>query len=157
MTIDTTIVVARYEEDISWIRGKCFVVQKGEHMPNVGLEPSSYFWYIVNHYNELSGTYLFMQGDPFDHIVSLDEFKPPLICDKDGSPHHSGLDIHGLSKELGIPLRDNYEFVPGCPLRVTAEQIKKHPLSFYEKALELSNTYPQGPWIFERIFKYVFE
>lgn len=152
-----TTIIARYNEDISWARGKCFIVQKDEHMPNIGREPSSYFWYIIEHYDELEGDYLFVQGDPFPHMKSFDNFGPTLTCDKDGSPHHAGLDIHGLAKQLDLPLLDKYEFQAGCPIRTTTDSIKKRPLSWYKKALELSNDYPQGPWIFERLFKYIFD
>jgi hypothetical protein len=63
-------VIAKYQEDTTWtlrLKVPSFIVEKGKEMPNVGRETSSYLWYIVTHYDQLQGMYIFCQGNPFDH------------------------------------------------------------------------------------------
>lgn len=144
-------IIARYNEDISWAEGDFFVVQKGEHLPNKGRETSSYLWYIIENYNDLEGEYYFKQGDPFPHYPDK-----VFVSKPDGHPHHPELRIHELCGELGLPLLDEYEFVVGACFKTTADIIKKRPLSWYRKAYDVSMTNEQAPWIFERIWKYIF-
>jgi len=73
------IVVARYNEDISWLlplNHYCLFINKGEtlHMDNemqlenIGRESHSYLWYIINHYENLPDIVAFTQGNIKDHI-----------------------------------------------------------------------------------------
>lgn len=79
------IVIARYNEDLSWldnIREKypeynIIIYNKGEYIPNsipllnVGRESDTYLTHIINNYTNLANITIFLQGNPFDHI-SLD-------------------------------------------------------------------------------------
>jgi hypothetical protein len=77
-----TIVVARYKEDTSWLSsmdpGKVLVYTKsGEpnlfqnsiSLQNWGRESETYLRYICDHYDSLPSYIVFIQGNPFDHIV----------------------------------------------------------------------------------------
>ena len=71
------IVVARYNEDISWLLPyeDCVTIyNKGNDccldtivLPNVGRESHTYLWHIINNYDNLSTKTLFTQGSTNDH------------------------------------------------------------------------------------------
>jgi len=80
------VVVARYEEDISWVRKlslTVFVYNKGDNetgleseysvmrLPNVGHESHTFVHHIVEHYDNLPEKLVLLQGDPFDHCAGL--------------------------------------------------------------------------------------
>lgn len=91
-----SIVIARYNEDISWINqisqifDKIYVYNKGndskniclknidsdilskiiyKELPNVGREGHTYLWHILNYRNALEDKVSFVQGNPFDHLL----------------------------------------------------------------------------------------
>ncbi len=83
------VVVARCNEDISWIpkefpNDKVTIYNKCDPLneslpdnynvvntPNVGLECYAYLKHIIDHYDELAERTLFLQGTPYDHPVYL--------------------------------------------------------------------------------------
>lgn len=150
-------IIARYNEDITWTKDldePYFIVQKGEHMEQKGREPASYFWYIKENYDNLKGIYRFRQGHPQDHPVG--EFK--LQCDWNGEPHHPGLKIKKHANELGIEIPPRLDFTPGAQFDITAEQIKKRPKEWYEKAFEISlKDEEMVGYSLERLWKYIFD
>ncbi|CAO5679856.1 MAG: hypothetical protein NEHIOOID_00246 [Holosporales bacterium] len=81
---DYEIVIARYKEDLSWIKDyfpieKVTVYNKGGDVldlgknvkvvpvENVGREAQTYVFHIVKNYKNLRGNIVFLQGNPFDH------------------------------------------------------------------------------------------
>lgn len=96
--METLFVVARYNEDISWIdeinNGDFLIYNKGEdfdtkysytRVPNVGREAETFLKAIVLNYDTLSiyDNVVFLQGNPIEHCFDLidyinskpDEFK----------------------------------------------------------------------------------
>ncbi len=75
------IVVARYNEDLSWISEgdkyvKVYDKGPGGNLPNIGRESHTYLTYIVENYDNLPDVVFFTQGSP-DHFMtytSIDEF-----------------------------------------------------------------------------------
>jgi len=75
------IIVARYNEDITWSNyfPNVILYNKGvplEHknqimLPNVGREGHTYYQYIVDHYDQLDDYTIFLQGRPFDHSPNV--------------------------------------------------------------------------------------
>ncbi|MBI4804705.1 MAG: DUF3431 domain-containing protein [Desulfovibrio sp.] len=69
------VVVARYQEDASWVRGMglpCVVYDKsgqpGPHaLPNIGRESHTYLSHIVAQYPDYADFTVFLQADPFKH------------------------------------------------------------------------------------------
>ena len=152
-----TLVIARNDEDITWAKDKNHVViQKGHHLPNIGREISSWFYFILTNYETLEGDYVFCQGHPFDHAPNITDgvehrSKP------NGAPDHSGLDIHRIAAELDLPILDEYVFLAGAQHETSAEQIKRRPYEWYAKAFLLSlDEKNQVPWIFERLIPYIY-
>ena len=79
MSYKKELVVAKYREDINWIKDcssidKVTVYYKNENsqenvnsLPNIGRESHSYLYHILNNYNNLSDYTIFCQGDPIFH------------------------------------------------------------------------------------------
>jgi len=76
----TEIVVARYNEDLSWLKNlpksiKITIYNKGNDdieysfikLPNVGRESHTYLHHIINNYDKLADQTIFCQGDSIFH------------------------------------------------------------------------------------------
>lgn len=158
-----TLVIARYNEDISWSEGlNKVVIQKGTDIPNIGREISSYLWFILSNYDILKGEYIFVQGYPFDHDSSIlnhlfdtQTYGIEHTCDKHGNPDHPSLNLHEIAQELDLPVLDTYLFKAGAQHRASAEQIRNRPYEWYAKAYYLS-LIGQNPYCFERLIPYIY-
>jgi Protein of unknown function (DUF3431) len=92
---DNMLVVARYNEDVSWTRefDKKIIYNKGDistipddlkpfvvNLPNVGREAHTYLYHIVTHYDTLDDLTIFTQGRFTDHFIyNLDHFKSLVL------------------------------------------------------------------------------
>lgn len=91
---ENEIVIARYEEDISWsnaCRDICLIYNKGSKLLgyeseqvvpliNVGRESHSYLYHIINRWAQLADKTLFTQGNITEHIgIGID---PRVFFDK---------------------------------------------------------------------------
>ncbi len=77
--MDVELVVARFQEDISWttrFNGRVIVYNKGNHisadvdvrpLPNVGREAHTYLHHILENWDSLADVTIFTQGDPIEH------------------------------------------------------------------------------------------
>ena len=100
-SVDATVVLARYEEDCSWIlsypRCRFVVYNKGSPLPpevlahgrlevvekpNRGREGSSYIDYVREHYDDLPEVVVFSQVDPVDKVPDFYGFLDDVL---DGS------------------------------------------------------------------------
>lgn len=143
-------VIARYNEGIRNTEG--FVVQKGEHLENKGREASSYLWYIINFWDKLEGTYEFRQAKETEHRVGEFIHK----CDQTGVPHHPRLPIKQIADMIDLEIPEELHFTAGAQFDVTTEQIKQRSLDWYKNAFEVSMKEKEAPWVFERLWKYIF-
>lgn len=178
-----TLVVARYNEDVSWlnlIHANVVIVDKSQ-VGNTGREAASYLWFIAKHYESLSGDYLFCQGDPFAHCPDFDyrvamlgnaecgarsaevQFGARAKCDWTGAPHHPDLPIEEIAGELGLSqLPPEIEFTVGAQFLRSGEEIRAAwerwdllGLASPAESLRLANKYSQAPWVFERLWDYL--
>lgn len=73
------LVVARYQEDLAWLRRvprsvRVTVYDKGggtpgaRTLPNLGRESHTYLHHLVERYDSLADWTVFCQGRPFDHV-----------------------------------------------------------------------------------------
>lgn len=85
---DLEIVVARYNEDLSWLDSfkdyKVTVYNKGNedlnlspncqiiNLENIGREAHTYLYHVITSYETLAGRTIFLQGNPFDHNPDFD-------------------------------------------------------------------------------------
>lgn len=170
----TIVIVAHYKEDTCWtlqLKVPFLILTKDEYMPNVGRETGTYLKYIIENYDTLRGLYVFCQGNPFDHcpnfvweanqpmknILYKDFGEQQYFCYFDGHPQHSGLELTKVWDELSLGEKpDKLMFTAGAQFAVDADLIKRRPREFYEKALKLCLTQQQGPWEFERLWRYIF-
>lgn len=86
--MSTTLVCARYNEDINWlaplINENIIIYNKGEddlhifpknkviRLPNLGREGGTFILYIIQNYHQLNEYTMFIQGNPVDHINCTD-------------------------------------------------------------------------------------
>ena len=114
---DVELVVARYNESLSWIPDKwkpfTSVYNKGDALPadeykhyktykplpNVGRESHTYLTYIVDNYDQLPECIVFTQGNPFDHskefLINLDTLGR-IDINKFKSLGHWNIEIHNM-------------------------------------------------------------
>lgn len=78
------LVVARYNEDLSWLEKfqdkNVYIYNKGNDeiqdsikLPNIGREAHTYLTHIINNYDKLDDITIFSQGNP-DHASDIAEF-----------------------------------------------------------------------------------
>jgi hypothetical protein len=168
-------VIAKYNEDISWIEGltNFIIYNKGSELPgsivlpNIGREAHTYLYHIVMNYDTLAEHTCFLQGMPFDHCPDLasrlasfdggDVFylsTHTLSCDRNGSPHHSGLGVGTIYDKYFTGHHTDFVFHPGAQFVVSKKMIHSRPKWFYEKLL--SDEGPEYPWVYERLWSYIF-
>lgn len=190
------VVISYYGEDLYWIKNiksryKFIVYNKTDvdvphtiKLDNIGRETNTYFYHIINNYDNLSDWVFFSQGDPIEHVKdyefilnnfpkSLDKsklsnnechffanglFKEKLISYSNGTPYHQGfLNINHLWERLfECNPPEVYEFTPGAIFCVSKNQIQKRNKEFYEKCLKITEEVELSPWEFERMMSYVF-
>ena len=173
------LVVARYQEDISWLRlvnAVPFVVNKfyndnsynGVTLPNIGRESHSYLWYIINNYVCLDDYTCFVQGNPFPHChnvidiinnfnesVDFLQFGQIFHTKKDACPHHSDLKISAFEDLIDIP--NEWSFNAGAQFIVSKQRIYEHSIDFYKELFDRHITNEHTPWCLERIWKFIFK
>ena len=169
------IVIARFNEDVSWIKGLPDgwiprVVQKGVDMPNEGREPGSFHWAIVEHYDEIhpEDTWAFVQGNPFDHCRELfTRLQSPIgaytalgdawhVTNGDGCPAHCGLPVEQKHREwIGGPFPVNVSFVAGGQFMVRGEVILRRPKDYYRNLMQ-DIAVDQNAWVAERLWGELF-
>jgi hypothetical protein len=166
-----TFVVARYQEPVEltnvlpdgWTR---WLVQKGEHMPNVGREAGSYAWWVREHYARLDpvGTYAFVQADPFihgythDQLRDVDWYQPlgryRLECMPDGTPQHPELALDD-AWDLWFgdqPRPVSYTFHAGALFLASGAALQSRPVEWWSALYRWVCDDPQGPWLAERLW-----
>jgi hypothetical protein len=161
------IVVARYNEDISWTKELSNVViyNKGEDLDtfhneikldNVGREAHTYFKHICDNYDNLGEYTAFLQGNPFDHspniIQTLKKYtdgnielgfdflsEKILECSLNGCYYHPSLPLRQTYEHIFKNKGDDKSFIfgAGAQFIVSKKQILKHPREFYLNILNL--------------------
>jgi hypothetical protein len=192
------VLIAAYNRDYHyWIQKlnkniKVSVYRKGDDLNipdeiyienNVGRDVHTYFYHIVNNYENLADYTLTAQDYCFDHVSNYIDIingdtatfnsyakqsfqngcwffctsLPVLKCDKFGNPHHEGLDLENAwNIFFKGECPDALEFTPTGHFCITKEHAHKRPLSFYKKILNFLETDKNAPWIIERLEPYIF-
>lgn len=169
------LVVARWQEDISWLDGvdgwKKLVVQKGEQLPNEGREASSFFWALHQLYDGLKRDQrvLCVQANPFDHshdplaegLQEMDGFAHVghwrIESDLQGAPHHPGLPMADMFRKwFGHEPPQSFPFCAGGQFVVDAQTIRRFPRGFYKRMVKHMNDHAEAPWVMERLWETMF-
>ncbi|XP_038053492.1 uncharacterized protein LOC119725936 isoform X2 [Patiria miniata] len=165
-------------------RGPPFAMYKWERIPNVGREPHTYLHHIINNYDHLADLTVFMQGHgtskdqswcytPMEFITNA---KSNIFCKNRGSYHSWGRINHfgkwlaelssGRMRRAKTTVGEFYTAlfgtqpppsVPRCLagcFSATRENLRLHPLSFYQKAITFVNDHsnPEEAHYFERLW-----
>jgi Protein of unknown function (DUF3431) len=154
-------------------------------LENVGFEAHTYLHHILSRYETLAPVTVFAQGHPFDHVHDMHPFLRGLVAgterihgfrwlgfiiDSDDPlgrrlfvPWRKNLDgreldLHGFCQRLfGEPAKVWSHFHVGAQFAVTSDQIRVRSRAFYEQALELAVSFPDGGACFERVWDRVFD
>lgn len=97
------IVVARYNEDIQWTEhfDNVTIYNKGESLPekynaipleNTGRDSHTFFTHIVRNYENLDDFTVFLQGDPFDHMLGI-MYSPQRALYYQANPEQKIIDL----------------------------------------------------------------
>lgn len=202
MSTGLELVVARYREELNWLRKVPPVIQKtiynknpgvdapddgypgGTPLPNVGREAQTYLWHLVRRYDDLADVTIFCQGKPFDHaydfhhrlrafaaapesVGTFDWMGHTIDTDDDRGERlfkpwsknedGRGLDLRGFHRALfGSDGPAWYPFVLGAQFAIRRKLIQSRPREFYERALRVSETFPDAAHCFERSWNHVF-
>lgn len=185
--MEVIVVVAKYNEDISWVDELKFpyiIYDKMKDIPNVGREAETYLRYIITHYTSLPDYIVFLQGKPFDHLhepsveyihrkisEAIAEKKDKITFlnyvrneDPDWNTRTGGAYKALFDSTLPAQLT----FGPGAQYIVPKQCILHRPLEFYETIVSvtrnINNTSGSGygnclacPWTLERIWPYIFD
>lgn len=177
------IIIARFNEELNWVNNvtekyNFFVYDKGDksdchhvsYLENVGRESNTFLHYIVTNYNNLGEYNVFLQGNPFretPNIVNilnnLKESESSVVsistifsCDINGAPHHNGLPLTEFCDLFQIKKHQKFNFMVGQQFYLHKSIILKKPLSYYANLLDYTKTREISPWVFERMWFYVF-
>jgi len=178
------LVVARYNEDISWVKNlniSHIIYNKGNNLedstlnikslPNIGRESHTYLKFILEYYNNLPENIILCQGDPFPHCSDfLNLINKPNINyeitnlshwivteDLEGRPYAYGYGMVDMLENLKIPLTtSNFQFPAGAQYIINKKLIQNKPLLWWEETFQKHNENPLSPWIFERIWPIIF-
>ncbi|KAG1674943.1 hypothetical protein FOA52_014737 [Chlamydomonas sp. UWO 241] len=145
-----------------------------EALPNIGREAHTYLHHIVSRYADLADLTIFVQGDPYDHIIrSLHTtpfekmFDPAVggalspkmsILNESTPPSHSlsRLDIHGASTKVIGKQLDVYRFSPGAQYAVPRAAIHHKGLAWWQDVLKMVVDDEVNAWEIERLWMYMF-
>lgn len=147
-------------------------------LPNVGREAHSYLFHIVSRYEHLAPLCVFCQGHPFDHafdfhaslrdiaahpgavgdfrwlghIIDTDDARGQTLFGS-WSKNEDGreLDLRGFHRALfdcDGPTHTTFRL--GAQFAATSAQIRARPLSFWQRALQVSIEFPDAAHCFER-------
>lgn len=175
------IVVAKHEEDVSWLdqlpkdwETKVYDKSPSGEYDNVGREAETFARFILDHYDTLHtwDRVLFVQGHPFDHECSVDlivrsvtdprpvGLGPLFLSDGQGAPHHHGLKVGEAHVLLGLDPRiaekNVWPFVAGAQYSVPTTTLMKRPREFWAALHAALYTGTICPWTMERLWLFVF-
>lgn len=178
-------VISRYQEDLEWMRqlntsytiynkGNTLNNYKSTQLENKGRESDTYLHYITENYSNLPKYIAFLQGNPFPHceevVEILNSFEKsqyidviPLsnyiaTDDRQGSPHHHGLDIGDLSDRIFPDIYyTQFTFSTGAQYIISSECITNKSLEWWKRLHEIHTSHSKSPWIFERLWPLIWK
>ena len=184
------IIVARYNENVEWTKdfSNVIIYNKGELLNNgyneillnnVGREQHTFYKYIYDNYDNLENYTIFLQGNPFYHLVNTIEKLNEIInnkeynkdfeilchhiipCNLSGCQYHANLPLNDVYEKLFNERKENMEFTfgSGGQFIVSKKNILKHPKDFYLKIVEIlqNDINPDEGFVIERFQKIILD
>ena len=160
------IVIAKYKEDISW--SDCYLANATIYskdprdasrfrvLPNLGREGGTYLLHIAENYDRLADWTLFLQGDPFPHpllpfqqyastdlpFVAAHRIRQSMDWTVPWSAPAQRIDRAVMMDFLRLlesdPAITEFTWTQGAQFAVAREQIRKRPLSYYQRLFEIT-------------------
>lgn len=183
--MSVAVVIAKYKENISWVEELKYpyiVYDKSKDIPNVGREAESYLRYIIANYDNLPDYVVFLQGNPFDHL--LENCSVDYINKSISYVISSNIDFFNFRsiwyenhntftrtreafiKLFNHPLPEYDGFTPGAQFIVSRNSILCRSKLFYETISTVMSTVNNTtvsfnnclvcPWTIERLWSYIF-
>jgi len=176
---DKEIVVAKYNEDISWLSKlpyRAVVYDKSGiktgnavNLPNVGREAHTYAEHIARNYDKLADVTIFTQAKPFDHapdfVAAIQEpvarFTTygvhTLESFATGDANHPGLPLADLFCELtNRCMPPKVTFKPGALFAATRYVLQQYPQEWWRRLadkLASPDTQTWAAWTMERLWR----
>ena len=191
------LVLALWDRDSSWINDvsqdvKIIKYNKNPNTlkadeiyltPNVGRDVHTFFWHIVNNYDNLADYTFFAQDYVEDHVSNYAEIinddvanlskyaiqdlggcwffqtALPFIIKTDytGAPYHHGLPLREMWKVVfGTEMPTYIYFTAAGHFCITKEHVHQYPVERYKNVLSVLETYEMAPWCIERFEPYIF-
>jgi uncharacterized protein YlzI (FlbEa/FlbD family) len=169
------LVICRYKEDISWIENKGIehIIYDKSVGENVGRESEAFCRYIIENYDNIPESVVFLQGDPFSHCPDLWQrledynggisFLTNLTATDDinGRPYSPNLGLLKYLKtyipQIDITDSTNFTFSAGAQYIVPRENIINKSIDFWKKIHHSHWEEEKTPWIIERIWPLIWE
>ena len=167
-----SIVIAKNKENKDWVAQipngwNIHLYDKDNNLVNApGREAHTYFKFIVDNYDTLEGDYIFCQCNPFDHCPTfLDELYngyisgrayPCTRIDRTMPSDGNAIQSDNYIEILGLDVPSEWTFLAGAQFKVPSDKIKSRSKQFYKTCLELSETDPQSGYIFEGLWRFIF-
>lgn len=179
------LVVARYNEDISWVddfevpykiynKGELNIKYPYTILKNIGRESNTYINHIVLNYYNLYEYTVFLQGFPFHHskdtkdriLNNSKKFEfldsAVMLNDLNDTPVEHRRSLYIVLGKIGMIgyllnfIKPSYYYGHGAQYIVHKDLILNKSLNFWKKLLEVTETESYSPWVLERLFPYIF-
>lgn len=158
--ISMEVIVSKFKEDISWTKNIKYPVKiynkniddnklYSLNLPNFGREGHTFFYHIVNNYDNLPEYICFLQGNPFDHCADVlekinnfefvKEFVPLGAVVKLPTDSNICINIENYAKHIGFPLQIPVYMVPGGQYIISRRLVHKKPKEYYQKIVDTLN------------------
>ena len=160
------VVVAKYKENIDWInemdKNKIIIYNKSDELmnnainrPNIGRDPETFLYHIIEKYDNLPDYLFFLQGNPFDHFTQfngkLQNEINKISSEKQigVAPFLTHLHLEHYATYPGLKVREYYslffkgdapeilQFSAGCQYVVSKKNILNRPKKFYTKMYDM--------------------
>ena len=185
--MSTHVVIARYNEDLTWLASLKFpytIYNKGADnislpsikLPNIGRESGTFLYYIIENYNSLPDTLIFLQGDPFPHCEDLFNVLEKNYNTDIVLPVGTGLLLNNLNvvpqdhqDDLKIIvnatktdsyyknfIEPQYKYVHGAQHIVPKKYITNKSLEFWKNLYNANQQTKLGAYVMERMWMYIF-
>jgi hypothetical protein len=176
--LNSDVKVTVYKKGDSLLKDNEILIQ-----PNLGRDVHTFFYHLYTQYDNLSDVTFFSQDFPFDHVANYIEIINGdkvlwnslakqhvdgcwffctqygiLECDKNGAPHHPGLDLEKMWNTLfpDDECPEHIYFTPTGHFAISKEQTQKIPKDYYRFILDILENETTSPWEIERLEPYIF-
>jgi hypothetical protein len=173
------IVVAKYQEDTSWVENLPYkvtvydksggVTGNAVKLPNVGREAHTYAEHVARRYDDLADVTVFTQGRPHDHVPNFtSDVQEPVVRFTAYGQHTLESFATGDSCHPGLPLADLFcdltrrcmppkvTFKPGAIFAATRDTLRQYPQAWWRRLADKladPETQSWAPWTMERLWK----